>query len=64
MPIPNYQTLMLPLLKLAENKKEYSLKQAVEILADQLALSDPERTELLPSGQGPLFSNRVGWART
>lgn len=64
MPIPDYQTLMLPLLKVAENKKEYALKEAVEILAAKFGLTEEERTELLPSGQAFLFSNRVGWART
>ena len=64
MPIPDYQTLMLPLLKVAENKRECTLKEAVEILAAEFNLTEQERTELLPSGQAFLFSNRVGWART
>lgn len=64
MPIPDYQTLMLPLLKVAENKRECSLKEAIEILALEFSLTEQERTELLPSGQAFLFSNRVGWART
>jgi restriction system protein len=64
MPIPNYQALMLPLLKLAENREEFSLKEAVAILSDQLMLSEEERTELLPSGQQTVILNRVGWART
>lgn len=64
MPIPDYQTLMFPLLKVVEDKKEYTLKEAVEILAIEFNLTEEERTELLPSGQAFLFSNRVGWART
>ena len=64
MPIPDYQTLMLPLLKVAENKRECTLKEAIEILADEFKLTEEERTELLPSGQAFLFSNRVGWSRT
>ncbi|MGV3601353.1 MAG: restriction endonuclease [Dyadobacter fermentans] len=62
--IPDYQTLMLPVLKLVGDKKEHSLKEAVEVLSNQFQLSDEEKSELLPSGQGLLFSNRVGWART
>ncbi|KAA0989274.1 restriction endonuclease [Dyadobacter aurulentus] len=64
MPIPDYQTIMLPVLKLADDQKEHSLKEAVEVLSNQFQLSDAEKSELLPSGQGLLFSNRVGWART
>ena len=64
MPIPDYQTLMLPLLKVAESKKECTLKEAIEILAVEFNLTEQERAELLPSGQAFLFSNRVGWSRT
>lgn len=55
---------MLPLLKVAQNKRERTLKEAIEILAAEFNLTEQERTELLPSGQAFLFSNRVGWART
>jgi len=64
MAIPDYQTLMLPVLKLAGDKKEYSLRQAIDILADQFKLSEEERRELLPSGQQTRFVNRVSWARS
>jgi len=62
--IPDYQTLMLPLLQLITDGKEYSLNEAVDKLAKQFQLTDEERAELLPSGQTFLFGNRVGWART
>jgi restriction system protein len=55
---------MLPLLKFAGDGKEHSLRQTIEVLADQFGLTDDERTELLPSGQQAAFNNRVGWART
>jgi restriction system protein len=48
MPIPDYQTLMLPFLRLAQ----------------EFSLTDEERNVMLPSGTAPLFDNRVGWART
>lgn len=62
--IPDYQTLMLPLLKIVSDGKEYKVNDVVEILAMQFQLTDEERAQLLPSGQSFLFSNRVGWART
>lgn len=64
MPIPDYQTLMLPILRLAADGQEHRFRDAVEKLALDFNLSDSERGELLPSGTAPLFDNRVGWART
>jgi restriction system protein len=64
MAIPDYQSIMLPLLKFAEDGKEHSLRETIEALADEFELTDEERTELLPSGQQATFDNRVGWART
>jgi restriction system protein len=64
MAIPDYQTIMLPLLKFLEDKKEHSLREAIDTLADQFRLTAEERRELLPSGNQTIFNNRVGWART
>lgn len=64
MAIPDYQTIMLPLLKYADDKQEHSLRETIDFLANQFKLNDDERKELLPSGQQPIFVNRVGWART
>ncbi|MDE3241818.1 MAG: restriction endonuclease [Nitrospirota bacterium] len=66
MSIPDYETLMLPLLKLAAeaNGQEVPLPSAVGKLADQFNLTDDERQELLPSGGTFKFSSRVSWART
>ncbi|HYK35623.1 restriction endonuclease [Alloacidobacterium sp.] len=62
MAIPDYQSLMLPVLRAAA-KGEVRLGYVVEQLADELHLSEDERTELLPSGTQTL-ANRVGWAKT
>ena len=64
MAIPDYQSIMLPLLKFAGDQKEHSLREVIEILADHFNLTSDERRELLPSGQQEVFKNRVGWART
>lgn len=64
MAIPDYQTLMLPVLKLAADEKEHKFSQAVEELADDFSLTAEERNELLPSGSQAVFNNRVGWARS
>jgi restriction system protein len=62
--IPDYQTVMLPLLRLASDGKEHSLRETIERLADEFDLSEEERKELLPSGSQATFDNRVGRART
>jgi len=64
MTIPDYQTIMLPLLKLAGDKKEHSIREAIDHIADLFKLSEGERKEVLPSGRSYIIDNRVGWART
>jgi restriction system protein len=64
MPIPDFQSIMLPLLQLAIDGDVHYIHDAVNKLADSFSLSDEEKSILLPSGQQPIFYNRVGWART
>ena len=47
--IPDYQSLMLPVLKLAGDGSEYRISDAIDTLASQLKLTEAEREELLPS---------------
>jgi restriction system protein len=61
--IPDYQSLMLPVLA-ACSKGEVRIGPVVEELARQLKLSSEEQSELLPSGQQTIFSNRVHWAKS
>lgn len=62
MAIPDYQTLMLPVLSIAA-KGEARVPAAAQIIADQLGLTDDEREEMLPSGKQRLLHNRVHWAK-
>ena len=64
MTIPDYQTVMLPLLNLAADGEEHRLRAAIEELAAHFNLTEDERKELLSSGSQATFDNRVGWART
>ena len=61
--IPDYQTLMLPVLKLAA-QRELTNKACVETIAEQFALSPEEKEQLLPSGKQTIIANRVHWAAT
>ena len=64
MTIPDYQSIMLPLLKLAGDKQEHSIREGIDHISDLFSLTEEEMKELLPSGQQSIIDNRVGWART
>ena len=64
MPVPDFQTIMLPLLEFVNDGKDHSLREIIEALAIKFSLSDDDRKELLPSGQQAIIDNRVGWAAT
>ncbi len=64
MAVPAFQQVLRPLLRLTADGKEYSLREAIELLADEFHLNDEDRKELLPSGVQATFDNRVSWART
>lgn len=64
MAIPDFQTLMYPLLKLASDNKEHKLRESIETLAHEFNLTSEERQQLLPSGTQAIFDNRVGWTKT
>lgn len=63
MTIPDYQTLMLPLLRLCSDNQAHTNREAIEVLAKQFSLTKEEQNELLPSGRQCRFDNRVAWAR-
>jgi restriction system protein len=63
MSVPDFQTLMLPVLR-AAGRGEIRASDLVESLADEFKLSDEQRRQLLPSGRQTTLANRTGWART
>ena len=63
MAIPDYQALMLPVLREAA-QGEIRIGAVVESLADGLKLSTEDRSSLLSSGKQSIFSNRVHWAKS
>ncbi|MBI1765391.1 MAG: restriction endonuclease [Acidobacteria bacterium] len=63
MPIPDFQTLMLPLLRHLSDGVERINQETIDALANEFNLTDAERTQLLPSGQQTVFRNRVAWAK-
>jgi len=64
MPIPDFQSLMRPLLEAHADGKEHLNRDLVAQLGEQFGLTDEERREMLPSGGARLFDNRIGWAKS
>jgi restriction system protein len=62
MPIPDFQSLMLPILEFYGDKLEHGSQNVLGNLKIKLKLTDEEINELLPSGKQYRFNNRVGWA--
>jgi len=64
MAIPDFQSVMRPVLAMVADGLPVSLKALREQVTEQFQLSDVERHEMLPSGQQTVINNRIGWART
>ena len=63
MAIPDAQSIMLPLLELAGDNHIHQVRDAVDLLADRLRLTDEERRARSSDGQSPRFYHRVSLAR-
>jgi restriction system protein len=64
MPIPDFQSVMLPLITVLGDGQERTMRQVTDLLAESYHLTEQEREKLLPSGQQSIFSNRVAWAKS
>jgi restriction system protein len=62
MTIPDFQSIMLPLLEIVNDGKEHRHREVSEALAAKFNLTEEEREELLPSGRQARFDNRVAWS--
>lgn len=62
--IPGFQDVMLPFLELLRDGQEIAMRDLTVKIADTFKLSEEERKTPLPSGDQPLFYNRVAWAKT
>ena len=64
MAIPDYQSLMNPVLSLMADNKTRSVKEVVEALAVLFNWTAEDLDELIPSGVQSVAQSRVGWAVT
>ena len=62
--IPDYQSLMRPLLAAVADGSPHRVRDLVAVIADDFHLSEEERKQLLPSGTQRVIDNRVFWATT
>ncbi len=62
MAIPDFQSVMLPLVEALADGKERTIRELTNLLADQFRLTQEEREEVVPSGQKTRFYSRVSWA--
>jgi restriction system protein len=61
MPVPDFQSLMLPVLS-AVADGEVAAPDLRRQVAEKLNLNDGDLAEMLPSGRQTTFTNRVAWA--
>ena len=62
MPVPDFQTLMLPALHVLGQHSPRSTNEVRQALSAEFGLSEHDLAELLPSGRQTTFANRVAWA--
>ena len=61
--VPDFQSLMLPLLKNIQDGREYSITEIIDTLAKEFNLTEEDLNQFLPSGTQKTFHNRVYWAK-
>lgn len=64
MAVPDFQSFFKPLLDIAADGEEHTLKEARGKIALALKLTTEDLEELLPSGTQRKFDNRVAWAKS
>ena len=64
MAVPKYHEFMKPLLERLADGREHKLRDLYADLAQTFRLTEADRAEYLPSGNQPLYHNRIGWAKT
>lgn len=64
MSVPDFQSIMLPLLRVVADGNEHRIRDVYGAVADDFGLSEQDREALLPSGKMPILTNRVQWAKT
>ena len=64
MAVPDFQTMMLPVLEALADTKPHTIREISDKVATAMGLSDADRQELLPSGIQKKWANRIAWVGT
>lgn len=64
MPIPDFQSLMRPVLNVHADGHPHSQAEVRDRVAAALSVTGDERKMLLPSGRQATYTNRIAWAVT
>ncbi|MBS0487656.1 MAG: restriction endonuclease [Proteobacteria bacterium] len=64
MAVPTFEAFRVPLLRRLQDGKDHRMADLYDVLADDLHLTDGDRSEILSSGLQPVYKNRISWART
>ena len=64
MAVPDFQSFFKPLLEIAADRKEHSMKEARDLIAKNMKLSEEDLREMLPSGTQTKYDNRIAWAKS
>lgn len=64
MAIPDYQTIMNPLLKFTGDQREHTFREAIAHLTGVFRLTEEEQKRTYSSGRMRVFYNKVGWAQS
>lgn len=64
MAVPDFQSFFKPLLDVAADGKEHSMKEAREIIAKRMKIAEDDLRDMLPSGTQSKYDNRIAWAKS
>ncbi len=64
MPVPSYDTFMLPLLRALDDGQEHDVRELRDRIAAEFKLTEADRAERVSTGRQVAYDNRVGWAKT
>ena len=62
MTIPDFQTLMRPILAYLADSQQKSTRAVVSAMSEEFGLTAEERAQMIPSGRANLIDNRIGWS--
>jgi len=63
MPMPNFEEIMLPLLRRVQDGRRYKYSDVLDDLRAHFGLSNSDYSEIRNQGGEPKFKNKTEWAK-